>query len=233
MCTVADTDKTVGIPRILFRPQEKEYPFEWSRRQFPVRVAFATTINKSQGETLKRIGVWLAQPVFGHGQFYVAPSRVGRPDRCTFAIKAKTGQPHNKTRNVVFQEVLLSNSWEPPTTVEQPVGPVLECDDAAAYWNDYEAIEADFEKDFTEEGALEEAGPPLPAEVKRRVAAKNPDATKRPRQPAAEAEWYGPTTVPVYTPQCRYEEIRAANIVQKESEFLRIFGYPLGEKEDE
>jgi hypothetical protein len=228
VCTVADTDKTVAIPRISLRPQEKEYPFEWSRRQFPVRVAFATTINKSQGETLKRIGVWLPQPVFGHGQFYVAPSRVGRPDMCTFAIKAKAGQPHNITRNVVFQEVLLSNSWEPPITVGQPVGPVLESDDME-YWNDYGAIEADFETEFTTEEALEEAGPPLPAEVRRRVAAKNPEAKKRPAKPTAEAECYDPPTVPVYVPECEYEEIRERNIDQKKTEFERIFGYPYPE----
>merc|ERR1711867_54997 len=77
------TQVTVAISRISLRPTEKEYPFEWSRRQFPVRVAFATTINKAQGDSLKKIGVWLKQPVFGHGQFYVAPSRVGAPDRCT------------------------------------------------------------------------------------------------------------------------------------------------------
>ena len=73
--------KLVAIPRIRLRPKEKEYPFEWSRLQFPVTLAFATTINKSQGDTLKMVGIWLPQPVFGHGQLYVAPSRVGAPDR--------------------------------------------------------------------------------------------------------------------------------------------------------
>ena len=71
----------VAIPRIGLRPKEKEYPFEWSRLQFPVTEAFATTINKSQGDTLKMVGIWLPLPVFGHGQLYVAPSRVGAPNR--------------------------------------------------------------------------------------------------------------------------------------------------------
>ena len=71
----------VAIPRIGLRPKEKEYAFEWSRCQFPVTVAFAASINKSQGDTLKMIGIWLPQPVFAHGQLYVAPSRVGAPDR--------------------------------------------------------------------------------------------------------------------------------------------------------
>ena len=38
--------RTVLIPRITLHPKEGMYPFNWSRRQFPVRTAFAITINK-------------------------------------------------------------------------------------------------------------------------------------------------------------------------------------------
>ena len=37
------------------------------------------TINKSQGQTVKNVGVWLPSPVFSHGQLYVALSRLGDP----------------------------------------------------------------------------------------------------------------------------------------------------------
>ncbi|KAF6164759.1 hypothetical protein GIB67_041011 [Kingdonia uniflora] len=39
----------VFIPRILLTPSTTKMPFEMMRRQFPVRLAFTMTINKSQG----------------------------------------------------------------------------------------------------------------------------------------------------------------------------------------
>jgi len=39
------------------------------------------TINKAQGQTLERVGIYLPEPCFTHGQLYVAASRVGLPDR--------------------------------------------------------------------------------------------------------------------------------------------------------
>ena len=49
-CSLSGTNRTVLIPRIIFIPKPGEYPFEWNRRQFPVKPAFACTINKSQGK---------------------------------------------------------------------------------------------------------------------------------------------------------------------------------------
>ena len=46
--TVFGATREVAIPRIIFKPKDREFPFDWSRRQFPVRVAFSSTINKSQ-----------------------------------------------------------------------------------------------------------------------------------------------------------------------------------------
>ena len=100
-------NRTVLIPRITLQPKDKEFPFEWSRRQFPVRVAFAMTINKSQGQTLKNVGVWLKESCFGHGQLYVAMSRVGSPKHIKFAITQREGFEDNFTSNVVFKEALI------------------------------------------------------------------------------------------------------------------------------
>lgn len=45
-----------------------DIPFEFKRLQFPVRLAFAMTINKSQGQSLSVCGVNLENPCFSHGQ---------------------------------------------------------------------------------------------------------------------------------------------------------------------
>ena len=62
-CKIVGSQRTVLIPRITFIPKVGEFPMEWHRRQFPVRAAFATTFNKSQGQTLKRAGIWLRTQV--------------------------------------------------------------------------------------------------------------------------------------------------------------------------
>ncbi|VDP05283.1 unnamed protein product [Heligmosomoides polygyrus] len=45
------------------------------RRQFPIRLSFAMTINKSQRQLFPNIGTALHDPIFRHGQLYVALSR--------------------------------------------------------------------------------------------------------------------------------------------------------------
>lgn len=67
--------QTAFIPRITLTPSNLDLPFALERRQFPVRLAFAMSINKSQGQSVKQVGLNLQLSVFTHGQLYVALSR--------------------------------------------------------------------------------------------------------------------------------------------------------------
>ncbi|XP_050527732.1 ATP-dependent DNA helicase PIF1-like [Daktulosphaira vitifoliae] len=88
----------VLLPRIPMIPSDTTLPFK--RLQFPVRLAYAITINKSQGQTMSVCGLDLENPCFSHGQLYVACSRVGKPSNLFILTKNKL------TKNIVHQIVL-------------------------------------------------------------------------------------------------------------------------------
>ena len=100
-CTIVETKKKVLIPRITFIPLTNNSPMEWQRRQFPIKPAFAMTINKSQGQTMQMAGLYLRPEVFTHGQMYVALSRVRQP------TDLKIAAMEDYVQNIVFKDVLI------------------------------------------------------------------------------------------------------------------------------
>ncbi|XP_071723503.1 uncharacterized protein [Rutidosis leptorrhynchoides] len=94
------------IPMISLSVDNKKWPFVLKRRQFPLRLAYAMTINKSQGQTLKIVGLYLSDPVFSHGQLYVSLSRVDNPKGLKILIcNADSQVLPGCTKNIIFKEV--------------------------------------------------------------------------------------------------------------------------------
>jgi len=72
-------EKVVLIPRIRLLPNAETLSVPLKRLQFPVRLAFAMTINKSQGQSVEHMEINLQTLVFLHRQLYVAFSRCTSP----------------------------------------------------------------------------------------------------------------------------------------------------------
>jgi ATP-dependent DNA helicase PIF1 len=95
----------IYIPRMDMSPSQSPWPFKLTRRQFPIIVSYAMTINKSQGQSLDYVGLYLPKDVFSHGQLYVALSRVKSKKGIKILIHDDAKQPKNTTTNVVYKEI--------------------------------------------------------------------------------------------------------------------------------
>ncbi|KAL7103884.1 hypothetical protein ACP275_08G208300 [Erythranthe tilingii] len=98
----------VFIPRIPLESSDKQKcPIPFKRMQFPVRPCFVMTINKAQGQTLDFVGVYLREPVFSHGQLYVALSRARSASAVKILIQpgCENSPAQEYTKNIVFKEI--------------------------------------------------------------------------------------------------------------------------------
>jgi len=71
----------VYIPRMEISPTQSPWPFKLSIRQFPIIVCYAMTINRSQGQSLDYVGLYLPRSVFSHGQLYVVTGDIKRKEQ--------------------------------------------------------------------------------------------------------------------------------------------------------
>ena len=120
-CTVL-TGKSIGekitLGRVPLQPADSADPTRcFSRMQFPIRLAYAMTINKSQGQTLDKVfggteqqriqvGLILRTAAFTHGQVYVALSRVAEYDSILVYDAESSSRSHARVKNVVFNDAL-------------------------------------------------------------------------------------------------------------------------------
>jgi ATP-dependent DNA helicase PIF1 len=95
----------VYITRSNLIPSDSNVNISFQRRQFPLCLCFAMTINKSQGQTLSNVGLYLPRPVFTHGQQYVAVSRVKTRKGLKILALDDSGDSSTFTTNVVYEEV--------------------------------------------------------------------------------------------------------------------------------
>uniref|UniRef100_A0A8R7PL91 DNA helicase Pif1-like 2B domain-containing protein n=1 Tax=Triticum urartu TaxID=4572 RepID=A0A8R7PL91_TRIUA len=100
--------ETVYIPKIMLCTKNKRWTFTLERRQFPIRVCYAMTINKSQGQTLSAVGLYLRNPVFSHGQLYIALSRVTSRSGLKILIEDDKQNFTRWTRNIVYHEIFAA-----------------------------------------------------------------------------------------------------------------------------
>lgn len=82
----------------------------WKRIQFPIRLSFAMTLNKCQGQTLQRVGIYLKETdVFSHGHLYTALSRAKSSDAVKVVCNLENNKMSNTVKNIIYYDILDSN----------------------------------------------------------------------------------------------------------------------------
>ncbi|CAJ2646439.1 unnamed protein product [Trifolium pratense] len=93
------------IPRIPMSPSRSPWPFKLVRRQFPISVSYAMTLDKPQGQSLNNVGLYLPRSVIRHDQLKVAFSSVKSKNGLKILIQDKDDKAMSSTINAVFKEV--------------------------------------------------------------------------------------------------------------------------------
>ena len=102
------------IPRVRFRftlPYGESY--EVTRTQFPLRLAYAVSINKSQGQQYEDILFDTTHQAFTHGHLYVALSRITKYNRiCFFTFKSSVVSENDTEDKILLQNIVYTDLLE-------------------------------------------------------------------------------------------------------------------------
>ncbi|MCH93670.1 helicase-like protein [Trifolium medium] len=96
---------TILIPRIPMSPSRSPWPFKLVRRQFPISVSYAMSLDKPQGQSLDNVGLYLPKSVIRHDQLKVAFSSVKSKNGLKILIHDKEKKAMASTINAAFKEV--------------------------------------------------------------------------------------------------------------------------------
>jgi len=100
----------VDIPRISFHFYRGRSGIKIIRKQFPLRLAYARSIHRVQGDNLNRVNLDLTTRPFVHGQLKVALGRVSRGSdisACAFQQDVIEQTRSIRTNNIVYKELLI------------------------------------------------------------------------------------------------------------------------------
>jgi ATP-dependent DNA helicase PIF1 len=76
--------------------------------QFPIRVTFGISINKSQEQSLRVVGIYLATPVFAHDRLYITLSQT---INCRY-IYISLPTAMEATKNIIYTKILTRTTVE-------------------------------------------------------------------------------------------------------------------------
>ena len=103
-------EDTFALPRANFtiEPEDSHLPVKILRRQYPLRLAWASTVHRVQGDDLALIVVDMRDEYFAHGQLHVAMSRGYTREETWYLVKDEDSHDDwFEATNVVIPDVLF------------------------------------------------------------------------------------------------------------------------------
>lgn len=85
--------------------EESGLPCQLLRRQFPIILAWALTVHRVQGQTLKFAGIFFNGDAWCHGMLYVALSRVGNWSQVAVMMPEGADATNFKIKNCVYKNL--------------------------------------------------------------------------------------------------------------------------------